>query len=303
MLQKGRENFAWEQIELLARYLPDVRKSVKSYIRSVLHILRLLRQSEPLQLIFTESVKKVSEIQSKENLEEQVEDFIRVMNEVGMDIIRSRADESLTLDDINQKVIPFFAILKPLNRFLSLLAQNKPLQRVLIKAVQQQIQQGVETIDFSSLINNTQQLIIDSIQAQTHLVQADLRAPVMKEKKIKIILLAAVTQHIPKKEVPQMLTNQINTLEQNGLLHFDLRIDLSAPTTFGRTFMDTALGGKRYYTTYTMSEVHQLIAYLNNQHPGQLEVTFDETTRPHFDPNKPPFLNIKVQRISPPEAP
>lgn len=107
--------------------------------------------------------------------------------------------------------------------------------------------------------------------------------------------VVAVTAHIKKEKLPDVISNLIKQLKPGGKLYFDLRADseLWESEGSGRVFYDTKLGFPRYFTTFTRNEVENLLTFLRNSHIIDIE---GPRFWPNPDPNKPPFLMLLITR-------
>jgi len=142
--------------------------------------------------------------------------------------------------------------------------------------------------------------ILGTIHDRTFLIQEDIRRLSYPSECFDLAMAIGVLPHLKKDQVLPTLVEQLRVLRPGSILHCNLRADVERyeSTQEGRTFMDTAMGGERFFTTYTLSEVVALVAELKAwfvmQGFPEVEVTIVETLTSHPDSHKPPFINIKI---------
>ncbi len=153
-----------------------------------------------------------------------------------------------------------------------------------------------ERIDIQKLFKMEE--VVKSLVKRIFLLQEDLRHLSYADNTFDMVMAIAVYPHLSKRDVLPAVLESLRVLKPGQIFYFDLRADLanwySKPK--GRTFEDNVLnGGSRFFSTYTLSEVLELITELKRIIPP-IEVTFDNHFSPHFDTHKPPFLQFQIRK-------
>lgn len=143
--------------------------------------------------------------------------------------------------------------------------------------------------------------------------------PDLEKNSADLIMADASLPHIPKADLPQVLLELISYLKSDGMFWFNLRVDPEwSNREKGRVFADNELQkqvsaendekGWRFYTTYTSTELWELMSSLGNVEiitneslkittpQGEtLVVEFKGITQ-HRKINKPAFFNIVITK-------
>lgn len=144
---------------------------------------------------------------------------------------------------------------------------------------------------------------VENVKSRLHIKQGGLEEEVFPGIKADGVFAIATLQHLSKDtDLLPALDNLINTLEVGGTLFFNVRLDME-PTRVragevakGRVYVDTYIGGVRYYATVSSSEINSLKNAIIRRHPNVLIETGKVSAHP--EANKPWFANFRVTRKS-----
>jgi hypothetical protein len=117
------------------------------------------------------------------------------------------------------------------------------------------------------------------------------------------IAAIATLQHLTKQETLSYCELAASKLREGGIFHFNVRVDTGlnqngSKVQAGRVFADTILGEEntRYYTTFSLAELTELLEALQATLPSDFEVVLLSDLDQHYDHNKPPFAQVRITR-------
>lgn len=152
-----------------------------------------------------------------------------------------------------------------------------------------------------SVANSTrlQKQIIKLIQGRVHISQQDMRKLNYPENTFDVILNVGNFPHLTKTELLPTILSMVSKLKVGGTLSFDLKMDVElfeVAEAKGRVWQDTDIIGKRYFNTYTESEIVELGLQLEDL---GLELKPEYKSAPHPNKLKPPFIRLSI--VKPPD--
>ncbi len=236
-------------------------------------------------------------------------------------------------DSVNQ--LP--ALLKPLADAIFLNDVMLPAAAVSLVNATEQIQMGMginpESLTMSlnigrmvqSMVESQLATVTDSIVARTSFIERSILNSGFPDQSVNFIAAMAVLQHLTKEEIELSLDDLIRILAPGGRLYFTLRLDQGDqhPTpravkinrhghsgrvakyqledrSHGRTFVDTVLDEDRprYYACYSMKEAQALLKKIVDKFGGKIIGRIDKLPIDHFDPAKPAFIDLHLERVA-----